>query len=291
MVLAAACLAAASLAGSAGAAQRAGAAKGAPKLIASDTVQSSNPVPFWGQIECASQRRHEVISVGGDPHPTWSGAGQGNDSFRRLHLLDGDDFYGERCELGNDNRRAPTAFYREGKRRITSISLRLPQPGFDRDVQTWQVVMQMKQVWPAANSAGTPVIELGVHSGRWVLAQSRSPGYSEASRTLWTAPARGDTWTRFNFNVRYSKSRRKGQIKITVDLNGDLDYADAGERPRKIRTFTLKREIRGGGRDGLKPGASISSHLRTGIYHDPGIRCDPPGGCIIDVDNVQVVRP
>jgi hypothetical protein len=59
-----------------------------------------------------------------------------------------------------------------------------------------------------------------------------------------------------------------------------------------MRTYTLKREIRGGGRDGIAPGKSIPSHLRAGLYHDEGYSCpESSGGCSVDVDNVQVVRP
>jgi Polysaccharide lyase len=260
------------------------------RVIASDTAASADPVPFWGEIECENDSRHEWIESGGDPHLTATGASQGNDAFRRLHVVDGDDFFGERCELGNNNRGAPTAFYREGRRRITKFSLRLP-PGFPVDVFTWQVVMQMKQAGPAANSTGTPVIELGAYDGHWRLSQSASPGLTSSGRKLWTAPASLGVWTRFSFDVRYSRHRRKGYIKVKADLNGDGDYKDAGEKVPRIRTYTLKVEIPGGGADGIPAGRSIPSHLRAGIYHDPAVQCDAPDGCYIDLDNVQVVRP
>ena len=42
-------------------------------------------------------------------------------------MLDGDDFSGERCELGeNDWRDGPTAFYREGEHRMTYVSYGWP---------------------------------------------------------------------------------------------------------------------------------------------------------------------
>jgi hypothetical protein len=264
--------------------------KGA-KLIASDTARNPDPVPFWGEIECADDSRHEWIGTGGDPHMTATGRPQGDDSFRRLHVIDGDDFYGERCELGNNNHEAPTAFYREGRRRITSASLRLPSPGFPLQAYTWQVVMQMKQAWPGANATGTPVIELAAYDGKWVLSQSESPGLSWTERILWQAPAAAGVWTRFSFDVRYSSDARKGFIKLKVDRNGDLDYKDRREHPRKIRTYTLKHEIPGGDEDGIAPGQSLTSHLRAGIYHDPAVVCPEPLGCFIDLDNVQVVRP
>ncbi len=264
---------------------------GPPKVIASDTAAVANPVPFWGQIECKNASRHELIEQGGDPHPTTTGAPQGNDAFRRVRVLDGDDFYGERCELGDNNRKGPTAFYREGRRRVTSISLRLPSPGFPLNAFTWQTVMQMKQAAPSANSGGSPMIELGAFDGRWRLSKSTSTGFTIDSRKLWTARATPGVWTRFAFDIRYSRKSRKGFIRLKADLNGDFDYLDPKERSRRIRTHTLKTEIRGGAKDGIRAGRSIPDHLRTGIYHDPAVPCPPPAGCFIDIDNVQVVAP
>jgi hypothetical protein len=28
-----------------------------------------------------------------------------------------------------------------------------------------------------------------------------------------------------------------------------------------------------------------------GIYHNPAIACPPPGGCSVNIDNVEVVGP
>jgi Polysaccharide lyase len=264
--------------------------RGHPRLLASDTGANPNPVPFWGAVECESASRHALVPVGGDPHPTATGQPQNNTSYHRMTVLDGDDFYGARCELGLDNRAGPTAFYREGRRRTTAISLRLPQ-GFPLKSPAWKVVMQMKQANPAANTSGSPMLELEAFQGRWKLIGSRKRGLTSDSRELWSAPAQTGVWTRFNFKIRYSRSPRKGWIKVAVDLNGDGDSLDPGERRHKIRTFTLKTEVRGGRPDGVRPGASIPSHLRTGLYQDPAIPCPPPAGCSVDVDNVQVLAP
>jgi hypothetical protein len=202
-------------------------------------------------------------------------------------VIDGDEFYGERCELGLNNRSAPTAFYREGRRRKTAISLRLP-PTLPIHTPDFQVVTQMKQANPAANAGGSPMLELQVFLGRWKLIQSRRPGMTTDSRELWSAPAQTGIWTRFTFDIRYSRRAKKGSVRVLADLNGDNDAADPGETSRRIRTFTLKTEIRGGPPDGIRPGQSIPSHLRAGIYHDPAISCPPPFGCQLDVDNVQV---
>jgi Polysaccharide lyase len=261
------------------------------EVVASDTAADADPLPFWGSIECASNARYGYVPTGGDPHATAEGAPQGNTAYRRLSVLDGDNFYGERCELGqNDWRSGPTAFYREGDHLVTFVSYRLPR-GFPLSGTEFQVVMQMKQTNPSNNSGGTPVLSLLAQDGRWVLHQSDSPGYSATGRSLWSAPARSGTWTRFAFDVVYSQNPASGSIRVFSDLNGDGDALDAHERSPRFRTFTLKREVPGTSSSGIPPGGSIPSHLRVGIYHATTYPCPPPGGCSIDVDNIQVVNP
>jgi len=258
--------------------------------FASDTGAEPNPRGFWGNIECENDGRHQLIGSGGDPNPTITGEAQGNDSFRRLTVFDGDDFWGERCELGSETRKnTPTAVYREGTHWITEISARLPQ-AFPYDEDTWQVVLQMKQAAPAANSSGTPVLSLDAYDGQWHLRQSLSAREASDSRELWSGPITGDTWTRFSFDVHYSRNPSRGSVAISADLNGDGDFADSGESSGQMRTYTLKVELPGGGRDGIKPGQSIPSHLHSGLYHDEDLSCPPPTGCYMDLDNVQLLR-
>jgi hypothetical protein len=263
--------------------------KRAAGVVFSDAGTNPDPASIWGKVDCADQSRAQQFLSGGDTHLTATGVAPGDSAYRRLTVIDGDDVYGERCELGWDNRKGPTALYRQGQRRLTEASIRLPS-AFPFGVFTWQTVLQMKQTWPSANSSGSGVLELGAHSGRWVLGQSRSPGETSDSRELWSAPARANFWTRFAFDVRYSDNK-KGSIRVGVDLNGDGDFADPGELSPRFHTHTLKREVAGGEPDGLKPGQAIPSHLRAGVYHDPMIQCPAPTGCPIDIDNVQVVRP
>ena len=258
-------------------------------LIASDTGANPNPDYFWGGNYCASDQRVQQITTGGDPQLTAIGTPQGNSAFRRLTVFDGDDSTGERCELGWDNRESPTVFYRQGGHLMTQISFRLPTP-FPLGVNTWQAVMQMKQAGPAANSGGTPVIELDAYAGRWRLRQSLSRFYAEDSRQLWSAPAHLNFWTRFLFDVRYSDRKKHGYIRVGADLNGDGDYADPGERSPAFHTYTLKAETPGGSPDGVKAGKPIPSDLSTGVYHNSSIPCPAPAGCSVDIDNVQVLR-
>jgi hypothetical protein len=259
------------------------------ELIASDTGADPDANDFWGRDDCASNQQVQQITTGGDSHLTATGAPQGNSSFRRMTVFDGDDVWGERCELGWDDRTSPTAFYWPGKRRITEISIRLPSP-FPLGVFTWQAVMQMKEANPIVNGSGTPILELDAYGGRWRLRQNDSPRVGGDSRELWSAPAATSVWTRFFFNIRYSKHPKKGFIQMGVDLNGDGDFADRGELSPGFHTYTLKEEMPPGG-DGIRPGQAIPSHLRAGIYHNPSIHCPRPIGCSVDIDNVQVLRP
>jgi hypothetical protein len=195
-----------------------------------------------------------------------------------MTVQDGDSVWGERAELGNDNRlhglrppRGTFFLYREGRRRVTSFSMRLPTD-FPINTSSWQVVMQMKQTGASSNSGGTPVLALEAREGDWVLTQSTSAGASSNTRELWSTPATLGVWTPIRLAVTYSPDRTQGKVQITV----------GGVRSRVFTTYTQKREIPPGSQ-GLSPGDGIPSHLRMGIYHDPAIR-----GTHVDFTNVQV---
>jgi len=250
--------------------------------IAADTASATSPLPFWGKVDCADSSRVTRLTGGADPHPAASGAAQPDNSYRQLTVMDGD----------NVNRNSPTALYREGQRRVTYASIRLPD-SFPLDANTWQAVLQMKQAQPADGGGGTPVLALHAFDGAWRFYQSDSNGPSGDTHELWSAPAAKNTWTRFAFDITYSQDPSKGKIQISADLNGDGDFSDAGEQSPVMTTYTLKYEVDGpnGTSDGLAPGQSIPSHLRMGNYHNPSISCPPPLGCQTDVDNVEVVKP
>jgi hypothetical protein len=257
-------------------------------VVAQDTAQGSDPLPFWGSVDCASSSRYEYLTSGGDPHPAAGGVPQGNDAYRRLSVLDGDDYYGERCELGeNDLRSGPTAFYHEGQHRLTYISFRLGE-SFPLANPGWQTVMRMKQTQPSANGGGAPVISLEARNGRWNLTQSDSAGDSSDAHVLWSTPAQTGVWTRFAFDVVYSQHPAIGSIRVSVDLNGDGDSLDPDEQSPTFQTYTLKYETTNS--DYLDAGDSIPSHLRAGVYHDSAIACPSMGTCSDGVDNVEVVR-
>jgi hypothetical protein len=255
-------------------------------LLANDTAAVANPNSIWGATDCETASRHQQITSGGDSQPTATGVPQGNSSFRRLTVLDGDDYWGERCELGRNDNEGPVAFYHEGQRRITYASFRLP-PNYPLYTDMWQGVLQMKQAQPADNGGGTPVLSLGAYDGKWMLFHSAA-GPTDTDAVIWEAPATGNRWTRIMIDAVYSQSASKGRLTMSIDLDGDGSFG-AGETTKTFQMNTLKYETAGDNSDGLTPGESIPSHLRVGMYHHPSIPC--PSGCSVDVDNVQVLAP
>ncbi len=254
------------------------------ELVASDTGENPDPLPFWGSIQCVEDSRYSYLESGGDTHPAANGEAA-NGAYRRLTVQDGDDFWGERCELGlNDHRVGPTAFYHQGEHLITYFSERLPS-NYPLANSAWQTVMQMKQAQPADAGGEGPILEMQAREGKWVVVN--------AWETLWTFPAQVGKWTRFAWDVYYNQDPAKGWLQVSVDLNGDGDFNDSKERSPILHAATLKTEIEGpnGGEDGLLPGDPIPSHLRMGIYHDPDISCAAPVECSVEIDNVQVLAP
>jgi hypothetical protein len=264
------------------------------EIVFEDTGAREDPKELWGSIDCDTDDDPPAesgpiqVDTDGDPSPKADGSEQGDEAFRIVRVQDGDDYFGERCELGlNDHRTGPTTLYRDGEHWLTYFSFRLP-PSFPIDTEDWQGVMQMKQTQPADNGRGTPVLSLGAYDGSWILFHS-GPGYTEEDRELWSAPAQPGVWTRFRFDVVYSADPDKGRIAVSADLDGDGQTGEPGETSPTFTTNTLKVETEGHSDDGFLPGEALPSHLRIGLYHNPVIPC--PSGCHLDVDNVQVARP
>lgn len=265
------------------------------RVVAEDSSQAADPTSSWGAIDCEQASRHQRRTGFDDPHPTALGSADGNDFWRQMEVHDGDNFYGERCELGRnehrDGQQGTFVLFRPETRRITFFSLWLPRH-FDLATERWQVVGQMKQANPSdLAESGTdygysPVLEIDAADGRWALGNNWNH--------IWEAPARKHAWVRFAYDVRYSADPDRGWVKVFVDLNGDGDALDRLESQPKIHTDTLKTEIpdpkgEENDEDGIKAGEAIPSHLRLGIYHDPKIACQPK--CRVRLDNVQVVAP
>jgi Polysaccharide lyase len=248
-------------------------------VVGSDTAGSADPINFWGKIDCQTASRHQQITSGGDSSATALGTSQGNAAFRRLTVRDGDNVYGERCELGENESYGHTTLYHEGQRRVTFMSLRLGS-GINPLGSDWRTVMQMKQAQTYRNPDTSPIIEMQVRDGEWILRNSWND--------LWSAPAQAGKWTRFAFDITYSADPNVGSMRMYVDVNGDGDAADAGESSPEMHLATLRVETAGQGSSHYEVGQSIPDHLRAGVYQNQAYSC--PSGCSVDVDNVQVVK-
>jgi hypothetical protein len=261
------------------------------KLLRNDTSAASNPeAGLWGHIECESSTRYSYQGTDGDPRSMATGAPQPDTAYRRETVLDGDDFWGERCELGRnqwqngENRGARTsgtfALYGEGQHKITFFSQRYPSSSFT-GTGAWQAVYQNKQTEPYGGDGGNGVaLDLQVHHNRLYLEQWW--------QVQWTTPAPlTGTWIRYALDVVYSADPAVGSVKLYVDANGDGDWLDSGEQSPTVSGATLARETVGG--YGIPVGGSIPSHARIGLYHDVSIPCGAPTGCVVETDNVQVL--
>ncbi len=249
-------------------------------VVASDTASNPDPLGFWGRLDCANSSRHQMISSDGDTHSTATGSSQGNSSYRRLTTVDGDDVWGERCELGDNWNTGKNTFYHEGTRRVTFASIRIPDNS-DVNNPNWRNVLQMKQAQPYTNSNPASIFELQARSGKWMVGSN----WEEQ----WETTATQNTWTRFAFDITYSPNPSVGNFKVYVDLNNDSDFSDSGEQSPRIFKDTLRVEEGQGNPEGSTPGHSIPSTLRAGIYQNTNYSC--PSGCSVDIDNVQVVKP
>jgi hypothetical protein len=237
-------------------------------LLGNDPATNSDPLPLWNEIAAQNSSRASWYASGGP----------NNAPFRRLTVLDGDDAWGARAELGYNSRLnglgAPWGtfyLYFAGQRRVTSYDMRLPTD-FPIHTTSWQVVTQMKQTGPSANSGGTPVIALEAREGRWVLTQSDSPGASSSTHELWSTPATLGTWTHISWDATYSPDPSQGKVQLTV----------GGVQSPTFTTYTQKYEVSPGSQ-GLRPGDPIPSHLRMGLYHSSSLP-----GSHVDFTNVQV---
>ncbi len=258
-------------------------------ILREDTAAAADPkAGLWGNIEAVSDTRHVHKTTGGDSRSKANGVAQGNTAYRELTVVDGDDYSGERSQLGRnwweegENVGAQTsgtfALYNEGERKITFWSMRFPS-SFPMSTLAYQVIHNSKQAQPYS---GTPEpgnavqIDLYANLLRFTNMWEDPP--------LWTCPAPpANTWIRFAIDSVYSKDPSKGRIQFFCDNDGDGDFLDADEASsvftrQTLHTFSIAEY-------GKAAGDAIPCHLRLGIYRNTSYT----GNTYVDIDNVQVV--
>jgi polysaccharide lyase-like protein len=197
----------------------------------------------WANYSCENGSRVQQVA---------SPAAQGKHAYK-IELRDGDDSWGERCELGNGNpTRNGFPLFHEGDERWISFQVYLPDD-YPIDARSWNVFFQQKQL----GSMGTPVISMEVQRGRFILMNSNNNGVSGDTVEQWNGPATRNRWIRFTVHTKFSPDDNVGSIELFGDLDGEGMKLLMPAR----HTHTMKQ-------DG---GKAVPVHARIGMYRDPSI--------------------
>jgi hypothetical protein len=198
----------------------------------------------WANYSCQDASRVAQVT---------SPVAQGNKAYE-ITLRDGDDSYGERCELGQGNpTRTGFPIFQEGQERWVSFQVYLPDD-YPIDTRDWNVIFQEKQL----GSMGTPALSMEVQNGRFILMNADSNGVSGGTVQKWSGPAVRNQWVKFTVHTKFSPDPSVG----TVELFGDLDGQGEKLLLPEIHTHTMKRD---------DAGVAVPSQARIGMYRNPRI--------------------
>jgi hypothetical protein len=199
----------------------------------------------WANYSCQSSSRVQQVD---------SPVAQGRRAYQ-LEVRDGDDVWGERCEIGMGNpSRSGFPLFHEGDERWIAFQVYLPDD-YPIDTHMWNLFFQIHQ----RGDGGCPPLALGVENGRWELFNSARNTYVLDTRMLWSAPAQRNHWARFMLHMRNSPDPRVG----FVELFGDLDGHGDEQLLERTSTHTMTKDSSGG---------AMVNHARVGLYRNPGIR-------------------
>jgi hypothetical protein len=224
-------------------------------LLRADPMTNPDPEPLWGNIECGNDSRVSYSSSGG-PNGL---------PYRTTTVLDGDDFYGERCEIGRNERRygyssagdesGTFMLYNPGDHKVTSYWMRLPAD-FPINTNNWQVVMQMKQAQPNLENISSPILALEARQGQL---EFRGPKDESSSAPYFAAPVTPGQWIHISYDIVYSSNPAVGTAVVTL----------GNQTSGVIHVATLATQV--GNNSGLSDGQAIPGHLRLGPYHDASL--------------------
>jgi hypothetical protein len=199
----------------------------------------------WANQSCQDGTRVKQVT---------SPVAQGRKAYE-IELRDGDDSYGERCELGQGNpTRNGFPLFHEGDERWISFQVYLPDD-YPIDAPRWNVFFQLKQL----GGMGTPAVSMEVVKGQFVLNNSDNNTVSGATVKKWTGPATRNRWVKFTVHTKFSPDENVG----FVELFGDLDGQGEKLLMQKANMHTMKRDDAGNPVDG---------QARIGMYRDPAIQ-------------------
>ena len=228
-------------------------------ILQSDPWYNFQPASLVGQHQCRFPTRVTWFPAGGP----------NNDPFRRTTVLSGDNYYGSRAQLGENDWRGSFWVYHQGDHTDTDFDVRLPANFPINGALGFQQIMQMKQAQPSNNGGvDSPRIELDAYNGDWRLRSD----LDSTSDGFWTTPAHLNVWTHVHMDVLYSDDPTKGYVNITI---GDFTSPI-------IHMATLVPEIAGPSH-AIAVGAPIPSVLMLGIYHSAAY-----GPTSADYSNVMI---
>jgi hypothetical protein len=247
---------------------------GGGTLIKEDPMTNADPVPLWRSIECGR------FFGNSDPSrvQTFSSGGPSGGPYRRLTVLAGDDWSGNRCELGKNDWSNTFQTFQQGQHRYVEYWLRLPTAlGFQANGDKFQQVSQLKQAEPYCTPSPDAVaIEIQVRENQlFYNAMYHSPD-------LWATSATPllNRWVRIRHDIVFSTDPSVGQMQLTIsDEQGQIIA-----RSPVLHTRTLVTEAGSG--CGLPTGSPVPDHLRIGIYHDPSY-----GTTSVEYGDVRVYAP
>src|SRR5947208_1530291 len=211
----------------------------------------------WASQSCADTSRVKQVT---------SPVAQGTHAYE-LDLQDGDQSWGERCELGmgNPTRNGFPLFY-SGDDRWISFQTYMPSD-FPINTPDWNVFFQIHQ----QGDGGCPPLALHVEDGQYKLFNTTRNTYVLQTYQMWSAPAERDHWAKFTLHIMNSTDDSKGFI----EMFGDLDGTVYKQLMPKTYTHTMTA---------YPNGEPMVNHARVGIYRNPAI----PGNAHIDFDGFTI---
>jgi hypothetical protein len=223
---------------------------------------------------------------------------QGKRAYRS-EVRDGDDSYGERCELENGNtsssRLHEDVLFHRGQEAWVAFQTFLP-PDFSFAEDGAPVsfpgdgglLMQLKQL----GSCGTPA--LGIVTGRGQFAMRNSAGNgceSGSMKSLWSVPMVLGRWVRWLVQVKFDTDPEVGFTATWYDPDGlglrpIVPRLDLGKPVEGNRIYTHTQKSPTDHPNPACPESDDCSHARIGIYRDP----DVSGTSVVYHDGWTVAR-
>jgi hypothetical protein len=137
----------------------------------------------------------------------------------KIDLIDGDDCYNERAELGMvsaEDRSMADRLFLNGQERWMGYAIR-PGNGFQASQSSWWSVMQLKN-----GNLGSPIVELDPQNGNWIYKRtSNDPNNqwpSGFTKQFTLGPVNTAGWNKFVWHIKFSPDPSVGYVEIYGDL-------------------------------------------------------------------------